>query len=270
MSDGLGLGLEGRVAVVVGAGQTPGDTVGNGRAIALMLARAGASVLAVDRRLDSAEETCALIRAEDGTAEALRADITAEDDCRAIPAAALDRLGRVDVLVNNVGIGTGDAGATSLTEDAWDLVHTVNLKGMWLTVKHVLPVMRQQGSGSVVNVSSAAAVCSMGLVAYKTSKAGVNALTQSLAMSSAKFGVRVNAVAPGLMDTPMAIEGIAASTGVDKDELRRMRDSLVPLKGGMGTAWDVARAVVFLAGDASAFITGVVLPVDGGQQARIG
>jgi NAD(P)-dependent dehydrogenase (short-subunit alcohol dehydrogenase family) len=262
--------LEGRTAIVVGAGQTPGDTIGNGRATSLLLAREGAHVLAVDRDRASAEATCALIADEGGSASPWRADVTVESDCQAMADHAVDQWGSIDVLVNNVGIGTGDAGATHLTEDAWDLIHDVNLKGMWLTSKYVLPVMRSQGAGSVVNISSAAAVCSVGFLAYKTSKAGVNALTHSTAMSSAKHGVRVNAVMPGLMDTPMAIEGIAAATGADRDELRRRRDSLVPLGATMGTAWDVANAVLFLASDDAAFITAAILPVDGGQHARIG
>jgi len=262
--------VEGLAAVVVGAGQTPGDTIGNGRAISLLLAREGASVLAVDRDPARAEATAEELRAAGGEAVALGADITVEDDCEAIARHALDAFGRIDVLVNNVGIGTGDAGASKLTEEAWDLIHRVNLKGMWMTCKHVLPHMRAAGSGSVVNISSAAAVCSVPLVAYKTSKAGVNALTQQLAMSSAGRGVRVNAVAPGLMDTPMAIESIAEATGRDRDELRRERDALVPLGRRMGTAWDVANAVLFLASDEARFVTGVVLPVDGGQHARIG
>lgn len=262
--------LAGKVAVVVGAGQTPGSTVGNGRATSLLFAREGATVLAVDRDLASAEQTVALVEAHGGTASALRADIVVEDDCRALAREVVDRYGRVDVLVNNVGIGTGDAGATKLTEEAWDRIFDVNLKGMWLTCKHVLPLLRAQGSGSVVNISSAASTCSVGLLAYKTSKAGVNALTHQLAMSSAKRNVRVNAITPGLMDTPMAIESIADATGVDRDELRAMRDAVVPLGAKMGTAWDVANAVLFLASDEARFITGAVVPVDGGQQARIG
>lgn len=270
MTDSGPMRVEGKVAVVVGAGQTPGNTIGNGRATAVLLAREGATVLAVDRDEASAQETVDLITSEGFTGSTLRADITAEDDCRSIAEDVIERYGRIDVLVNNVGIGTGDTGATKLTEEAWDLIHDVNLKGMWMTCKHVLPLMRAQASGSVVNISSAAAVCSTPFLAYKTSKAGVNALTQQLAISSAKRGVRVNAVMPGLMDTPMAIEGIASATGMDTGNLRRFRDSLVPLRAKMGTAWDVAHAVLFLVSDEANFITGAVLPVDGGQHAKIG
>lgn len=262
--------LEGQVAIVMGAGQRAGETIGNGRATSLLLASEGARVLAVDRDLDAAHETVELIRDAGGEAEPMRGDIVSEDDCRAVAERAVERFGRIDVLVNNVGIGDRDAGATKLSEEAWDRILDVNLKGMWLACKHVLPHLREQGSGSVVNISSAAAVCTVPTLAYKVSKAGVNALTQQLAMSSARRGVRVNAVAPGLMDTPMAIESIAEGFGVDRDELRRQRDALVPLRNRMGTAWDVARAVLFLASDDASFITGVVLPVDGGQHARVG
>jgi NAD(P)-dependent dehydrogenase (short-subunit alcohol dehydrogenase family) len=178
--------------------------------------------------------------------------------------------GRIDVLHNNVGIGGGDAGPTTLTEDVWDRIMTVNVKGLFLACKHVLPVMRAQRSGAIVNVSSIAAVCSVGIVAYKTSKAAVNAFSHSLALGNARHGIRVNVIMPGLIDTPMAIEGISRARGMAKDELRRQRDAQVPLSGKMGTAWDVAHAALFLASDEARFITGVALPVDGGQSARIG
>jgi NAD(P)-dependent dehydrogenase (short-subunit alcohol dehydrogenase family) len=259
-----------KVAIVVGAGQTAGDTIGNGRATALLFAREGARVLLVDRRLDSALETQAMIKDEGGEATAVEADWTQEEDCAAYARACVDAYGRIDILHNNVGIGGGDAGPTRLTEEVWDQIMDVNLKGMFLSCKHVLPVMREQRSGSIINISSIAAVCSVGILAYKTSKAGVNALTHSIALGNARYGIRVNCIMPGLMNTPMAIEGISAARGIPKDQLIRERDAAVPLGGKMGSGWDIAHAALFLASDEARFITGVLLPVDGGQSARIG
>jgi NAD(P)-dependent dehydrogenase (short-subunit alcohol dehydrogenase family) len=262
--------MAGKVAVVVGAGQTPGDTIGNGRAISLLLAREGAQIVAVDRDLESAAKTCQLIADEGGSALPVQADITSEADCERLASEGEAAFGRIDILVNNVGIGTGDAGPTSLTEEAWDLIFAVNLKGMWLTCKHVLPRMRARATGAIVNISSLAAVAAAPMLAYKTSKAGVNSLTESLAGANAKHGIRVNAVMPGLMDTPMAIVGMGEATGIAPDDLRRLRDSAVPLGGRMGSAWDVAHAVLFLASEEARFITGAILPVDGGQRLRVG
>jgi NAD(P)-dependent dehydrogenase (short-subunit alcohol dehydrogenase family) len=262
--------LQDKVAVVVGAGQTPGDTIGNGRATAILFAREGARVLAVDNRLDSAEETVALIRDEGSQAEACEADATHEPDCQAFIAGAVERWGRIDVLHNNVGIGGGDSGPAHLSEEAWDHILAVNLKSVVLPCKHVLPVMREQESGVIINISSIAAVCATPIVAYKASKAGINAYTQSLALGNAKYGIRANVIMPGLMNTPMAIEGISQTLGIAKDDLIRARDAQVPLLGKMGTAWDVAHAALFLASDEAGFITGVSLAVDGGQSARIG
>jgi NAD(P)-dependent dehydrogenase (short-subunit alcohol dehydrogenase family) len=262
--------LKDKTAIVVGAGQTPGETIGNGRATAILFAREGARVLAVDRNLDSALETKAMIEQEGGIATAFKADVTREWDCGALVQACLDAYGRIDILHNNVGIGTGDAGPTHLSEESWDQIFDVNLKSMFLTCKHALPVMREQGSGSIVNISSVAAVCSVGMLAYKTSKAGVNALTHSIAMGNARYGIRVNAIMPGLMNTPMAVKGLAQARGVPEEELARQRDAQVPLGAKMGTAWDVAYAALVLASDEAKFITGVLLPVDGGQSARIG
>jgi NAD(P)-dependent dehydrogenase (short-subunit alcohol dehydrogenase family) len=262
--------LAGRAAIVTGAGQTPGDTIGNGRATAILFAREGARVLLVDRDFASARETEERIRAEGGEAAAFEADVTRGADCRAMAEACVARFGRIDVLHNNVGIGDGDGGPTHLSEETWDRIHAVNLKSMFLTCKHVLPQMRAQRSGVVLNVSSIASICSVGLLAYKTSKAGVNALTQSLAIGNARYGIRVNAILPGLMNTPMAIEGISRARGIAKEALVRERDAQVPLGAKMGTAWDVAHAALFLASEEAKFITGVLLPVDGGQSARIG
>jgi len=262
--------LAGKVAVVVGAGQTPGDTIGNGRATAVLFAREGARVFAVDRRLDSAEETVAMIGAEGGAAEAFAADATSESDCAALVAACVARHGRVDVLHNNVGIGGGDAGPAHVSEEAWDRILAVNLKSVIFPCKHVLPVMREQKGGVITNVSSIAAICVTPAVAYKTSKAGINAYTQTLALGNAKYGIRANVIMPGLMETPMAIEGLSSELGIAKEKLIAQRNAAVPLGGRMGTAWDVAWAAVFLASDEARFVTGVMLPVDGGQSARVG
>jgi NAD(P)-dependent dehydrogenase (short-subunit alcohol dehydrogenase family) len=262
--------LEGKVAIVAGAGQTPGDTIGNGRATAILFAREGARVLLVDRDGSSARETNEMISSEGGTAEVFEADVTREDDCRGIAEACMREFGRIDVLHNNVGIGAGDAGAAHLDLDAWRRILDVNLTAMFLTIKHVLPQLREQRSGSIINISSVASVASTGMLAYKVSKAGVNALTQQIAMGNARHGIRCNAILPGLMNTPMAIEGIAAALGISKEETIRHRDSMVPLGGKMGTAWDVANAAVFLASDESRFITAALLPVDGGQSAKVG
>ncbi len=262
--------LEGKVAIVMGGGQTPGDTIGNGRATAILFAREGARVLVVDQRLDSAQDTVEMIEQEGNHATAIEGDATKDQACAALVKECLDTHGRIDILHNNVGIGGADAGPAHIEEEGWDRILGVNLKSVIFPCKAVLPVMREQKAGSIINISSIAAVCSTGIVAYKTSKAGINAYTQSLAIGNAKYGIRANVIMPGLMETPMAIEGISKGFGVDKDELIRQRNAQVPLRGQMGTAWDIAHAALFLASDEAAFITGVALPVDGGQTARVG
>ncbi|MCR5877340.1 SDR family NAD(P)-dependent oxidoreductase [Phenylobacterium sp. J367] len=262
--------LAGKTAVVVGAGQTPGETLGNGRAMALLFAKEGARVLCVDRFGARAEETAAMVARDGGEAHALEADITRAEDCAAIVAAAVARLGGIDVLVNNVGIGGGgDGPAHKLTEEAFDRILDVNLKGMWLTIRAALPVMREGGGGSIVNTSSLAAVGGGNQTAYEVSKAAVNRLTTSVAQANARYRVRCNAVQPGLMDTPMAVAGIARGSGRPEAEVRAERNARVPL-GEMGTAWDTAYAALFLACDESRFVTGAILPVDGGMGVRIG
>lgn len=262
--------LDGKAAVVVGAGQTPGETIGNGRAMAVLFAREGAQVLCVDRVAERAEETAAMIAAEGGQASFLAADVTKAADCQAIVDEAKARMGRLDILVNNVGIGGGDGPAHRLEEAAFDRILSVNLKGMWLTIKAALPVMREQEGGAIVNISSLAAVGGGIQLAYEVSKAGVNRLTTSVAQSNARYGIRSNAIMMGYMDTPMAVSGIASASGRSTDEVRAERDACVPLRGKMGTAWDTAYAALFLASDEARFITGVVLPVDGGMGVRIG
>ncbi|MEZ5559044.1 MAG: SDR family NAD(P)-dependent oxidoreductase [Pseudomonadales bacterium] len=261
--------LAGKTAVVVGAGQTPGETIGNGRATAIRFAEEGARVLLVDRNGASAEETLAMVRERGGEGSVFAADITRESDCQALVAACVERYGRLDVLHNNVGIGTGDRGPTAMTEEIWNRIFATNLTGIMLTCKHALPVMREQGGGAIVNISSIAAVCAVGIVAYKTSKAALNAYTHALATGNAQYGIRANVIMPGLMNTPMAIEGYVAA-GHDRDALINRRDAQVPLGRKMGSAWDVANAALFLASDEARFITGVMLPVDGGQSTQIG
>jgi len=263
--------LDGKVAIVVGAGQTAGDTIGNGRATAIVFAREGARVLLVDRDAASAAQTQALIEKEGGIARVFEADVTQETACRAMAQACVEAFGRIDILHNNVGILGGDAEVTSLSVDVWDRILAVNLKSAFLACKHVLPVMRQQQSGAIINVSSIMAVVApTDLTAYKVSKAGLNGLTQSMALANASFGIRVNAIMPGLIETPMAIESLSTLRNVAKDELIRQRHATVPLRGQMGSAWDVANAALFLASEESRFVTGAILPVDGGQSARIG
>lgn len=262
--------LQGKKAIVVGAGQTPGETIGNGRATAILFAREGAQVMCVDKRLRSAQDTVDMIAAEGGNAFAHECDITSEAANAALIKAACDRMGRIDILHNNVGIGDGDTLPHALTEDVYDQIVLVNLKAMWLTCKHVIPVMRAQKSGAIINISSAAAVASAGITAYEISKAGVNKLSQSIAMTNAKYGVRCNVIMPGLMDTPMAIEGNVKARGLSRGEVRAMRDKMVPLRGKMGTGWDVAYGALYLASDEANFVTGAMLPIDGGHIAKIG
>jgi NAD(P)-dependent dehydrogenase (short-subunit alcohol dehydrogenase family) len=262
--------LERKIAIVTGAGQTPGDTIGNGRAISVLFARAGAKVMLVDLRPDSARETQAMIEREGGEAIVFAADVSRAEDCRRMAEKCAEMYGRIDILVNNVGIGGEDRGPVDLKEEVWDRIFRLNLKSMFLTCKYVLPYMEKQGSGSIVNISSVAAVCAVSMLAYKTSKAGVNALTHSIAMKYASKGIRVNCIMPGLMNTPMAIEGFSRLLGINKENLIQARNSRVPLKGGMGSGWDTAYAALFLASDEAKFITAAVLPVDGGQCAKIG
>jgi NAD(P)-dependent dehydrogenase (short-subunit alcohol dehydrogenase family) len=261
--------LEGKVAIVVGAGQTPGDTIGNGRAISVLFAREGAKVLLVDRNLEAAEETHAQIKAEGGESYPFRANVIQLEECKNVMEKCMELYGRIDVCVYNVGTGEG-GNSLGMPPKQWDTVFNVNLKGLYYLYRHVIPVMEKQESGVLINTSSIAAITSTNMLAYRSSKAGMNALTQSVAIMYADKGIRANVIMPGLMDTPMAIEGLSRFSGVNKQELRERRSSRVPLKGGMGTGWDVAYAALFLASDEARFISGVLLPVDGAQSVRIG
>jgi NAD(P)-dependent dehydrogenase (short-subunit alcohol dehydrogenase family) len=262
--------LRDKTAIIVGAGQTPGTTIGNGRAMAILFAREGADVLCVDRDGARAAETVEMIAKEGGRAASLEANTTKAGTADAIVAAAKARFGRIDILVNNVGIGGGDGPAHKLEEAAFDRIVGVNLKSTWLVSKAVIAVMREQGKGAIVNISSLASIAGGNQVAYEISKAGVNRLTTGIAQANARHGIRCNAVLPGLMDTPMAVAGIAQATGQDQEAVRQLRNSRVPLGGKMGSGWDTAYAALFLASDEAQFISGVLLPVDGGMSVRIG
>lgn len=262
--------LKDKVAIVTGAGQTTGETIGNGRATALLFARQGARVLITDRNPESLKETQQLIATEGFECTPFEMDVTSENDCRRMAELCLTKFGRIDILHNNVGIGAGDNSVGKLDLQTWQRIMDVNLTSMFLTCKSVLTQMRSQQSGAIINISSLAAIAATNMVAYKTSKAGVLALTENLAMANARYGIRANCILPGLINTPMAIEGISKGQGKDRDELIKARDKAVPLRGKMGGAWDVAYAALFLASDEAGFITGINLPVDGGQGKRIG
>lgn len=262
--------LEDRSTVVVGAGQTAGETTGNGRATAITFAREGARLLLVDRDPSSLEETAAMARREGGEVHTIVADVSADGAPEAVVARAVDAFGGIDVLHNNVGIGAGDAPPHHLTDESYDRIMDVNLRAMWRMCRAAVPTLRASQHGAIVNISSLASIASAGnLTAYKLSKAGVNALTQNLAVTNAKYGLRANAILPGFIDTPMANDAAARARGVERSVVADARASAVPL-GRQGTAWDVANAALFLACDESAFITGISLLVDGGQGARIG
>ena len=265
--------LAGKIAVVIGAGQSPGEGIGNGRATVLRFAQEGARILAVDRDVALAEETATLAAKEGSECVAFQADVTREATLLAAMQEAVRRWGRLDILHNNVGVsvGGGDKPLDELTEEAYDRVSAINLRGTIMACKHAIPIMRRQGSGVIVNISSVAAwENTYPLVTYKVTKAGMVAFSQQLALQNASYGIRVNCILPGLMDTPMAVDTRARASNRSRAEVAAERDAKVPLRGKMGTGWDVANAALFLASDEANFITGVALPVDGGALVKIG
>lgn len=262
--------LADKVAVVIGAGQSPGTGVGNGRATVLRFAQEGARVWAVDRDLASAEETAALAVAGGGVCEAFVGEATSEASLAAAIGACHARWGRVDILHYNVGVslGGGDTVLADFTEAAFDRLCAINLRGCIMAAKHVVPIMRAQGSGVIINISSVAAYENYPYVAYKATKAAMVEFTKQLAIQNAPYGIRANVILPGLMDTPMAVDTRARATNRSRAEIAAERDARVPLRGRMGTGWDVANAALFLASNEANFITGVELPVDGGALVR--
>jgi NAD(P)-dependent dehydrogenase (short-subunit alcohol dehydrogenase family) len=263
--------LQGKTAIVVGAGSI-GPGWGNGKATAVTFAREGAMVLCVDRNAAAAAETVEIITGEGGHATAFAADASRAEDVAAMVVFGLKTYGRIDVLDNNVGIAqTGSV--VDVAEADWDHVFAVNLKSAYLAMKHVIPVMVTQGGGSIINISSIASIRHLGIsyVTYATTKAAMNQMTRTTAVEFAAQRVRVNAILPGLMKTPMVAHtaGLAASYAAgDVEAMWRARDAQVPM-GHMGEAWDVANAALFLASDESKYVTGIELVVDGGITLKV-
>ncbi len=260
--------LEGKVAIVTGAGSI-GPGWGNGKAIAVLFAREGARLVAADLNETAAADTRAIIEGEGGTCAVVRADVSRADDVAAMIAHCLAIYGRIDVLVNNVGI-VSLGGVAAVDEAEWDRVMAVNLKSMFLTCKAVLPVMERQGAGAIVNIASIAGIRDTGIayVTYNTTKGAVLPFTRSIAMEYARRGVRANCVLPGLLDTPMVEAGLAGAYGAgDIARMKAIRAGQVPM-GRMGDAWDTAHAALFLASDEAKYVTGAELVVDGGITAK--
>ena len=256
--------LKDKVAIVSGAGSV-GPGWGNGKATAVLFAREGAAVFAVDINSAAAEETTAIIEEEGGRCVSWKADVSRASEVKALVDGCLAEYGRVDILHNNVGI-LEIGGPVELSEEQWDRVLAVNVKSMFLTCKYVLPVMERQGKGAIVNVSSIAAIRHLGYnaVSYNASKGAVDSLTQNIAGQYADKGIRVNCVLPGFLNTPMIVEPLKDTYGTGGvQEMVRKRDAMVPM-GKMGDAWDVAYAGLFLASDEAKYITGAKLVVDGG------
>jgi NAD(P)-dependent dehydrogenase (short-subunit alcohol dehydrogenase family) len=262
--------LAGKTALVIGAGSI-GPGWGNGKATAVLFAREEARVMCVDLNEAAAQETVEIIRSEGGEAKAVQADASDAGDVERAVAACLDRFGGIDVLDNDVGI-VEVGGVVDVPETTWDRVFATNLKSCFLTMKHVIPIMERQGGGSIVNISSVASLGYTGVpyAAYYASKAAMNHLTRTTAVQYAPQQIRVNAVLPGLMKTPMVEQsaGLVHSYGEGGiEEMWRARAAQCPM-GRMGDAWDVANAVLFLASDQARYITGIELIVDGGLTQR--
>jgi NAD(P)-dependent dehydrogenase (short-subunit alcohol dehydrogenase family) len=252
--------VEGKVAIVTGAGSTPGPGIGTGKATAVVLAREGASVLLVDLHPERAEQTRQMIEEEGGKAMVFAADVTQAAACEAMVRAAVDTFGTVHILVNNIGLASLGT-VVDTTEEAWDRAFDVNLRTAFLASKYAVPVMAAGGGGAIVNVASISALRGDGTVAYSAAKGGLIAMTVDMAYSHGRQGIRVNAVAPGHITTPMVMS--VSAPGARAEFMNTMR-SEAGLLGTPGTGWDVGWAAAFLASDEARWITGVTLPVESG------
>ncbi len=252
--------LAGKVAIVTGAGSRA-DGIGNGRATSILLARHGARVTLVDQVREWVERTRAMIEAEGGTCQTTLADVTQPADCARIVQETVARWGRLDSLVNNVGISGPPGNAVEVDLEAWDKALRVNITSMMLMAKYAIPEMVKAGGGAIVNIASYAGLFGgHPALLYPTSKGAVINMTRAMATHHAADGIRVNAVAPGMVYTPMVYAG-----GMTEDirEARKNR-SLLKIEG---TGWDVGHGVLYLVSDESRWVTGIVLPVDAGASA---
>ena len=247
--------LEGKVAIVTGAGSR-GEGVGNGRATATLFAREGAKVVLADIEIDRASETLADIEAEGGVASIFQANVRNDEDCRDLIEFAIEQYGRLDILDNNAGNSLRKT-VTEIELEEWDSIMELNLKSIVLTSRHAIPRMVESDGGSIINITSIAGLRASKSAAYTASKAGIIGLTISMAGDHGREGIRVNAIAPGPVYTPMVSWRLS-------DEMRAHRKNTTAL-GTEGTPWDVGWAAVFLASDESRWVTGSVLTVDGGS-----
>src|SRR6476659_2260518 len=251
-------GLADKVAIISGGGAA-GDGIGNGRAAAILLARAGARVVVADLDPGPAGRTVEMIEAEGGSAAPLACDVTVEAECKRLVEAAVDRWGRLDFLDNNVGIGSRGSVVDENPEE-YRRVMRVNVETMFLLSKHAIPAMiRTAKGGAIVNISSISALRPRGLTTYTTSKAAVIGLTQAMAVDHGRDNIRVNCICPGPMYTPMVYAGGKGMS--DAARAQRVNASILKTEG---TGWDVGHAVKFLLSDHARYITGQVLVVDGG------
>jgi hypothetical protein len=260
--------LAGKRAVVFGAGSS-GPGYGNGKAAAIQYAREGAEVACVDLSLTAAQETHDLIASEGLRSIAVAADVTKQSSVDEAVAEVMDAFGGIDILHNNVGV-THMGGPVDLSADAFQASVDLNIGSVYRTAKAVLPIMEGQAAGVIINISSLAAIRWTGYpyFAYYAMKAAVNQSTVAIAMQYARLGIRANCILPGLIDTPLIYKQIS-SQYASAEEMIAARSRSVPV-GRMGDAFDIARAAVFLASDEAKFITGVCLPVDGGQSCAMG
>ena len=242
--------LAGKVAVITGAG------TGIGQAIALACAEEGASIVAAGRRREKVEDTCRMIDRDGGVALALAVDVSKSEDVSHMVSTCLKELGRLDILVNNAGVRF-PGGILALSEERWDWVMSINLRGVFLCCKAAAPIMVRNGWGRIVNISSAAAITPSPNIAYSTSKGALVTLTKSMALELSPRGVTVNAVCPGTIVTDMTRE-MLSDPDVRRSQLQKCRT------GRFGEAAEIAAAVVYLTSAGSDFVTGSVLVVDGG------